>query len=135
MKLPIPPDKAKLFARLPREDRKPIAEIAAVQTFKLMAWATATAGIYLLQHHHESWGLRIIPYLLWMVIVWDLADKLNWEPPVERKDGQEFILLTRSYFLRLAAICALCWFLAWAVVFWLSPLVYQHVLAPKLVGA
>lgn len=132
MKFLIPPDKEKLFDRLPRKDRKPLAEVAAVETFKLIGWATAIAGIYLLQQRSGSIGLKIIPYLLWVLIVWDLSDKFNWEPPIERKDGHAYVVLTPGYFYRLAAIGVFCWFIAWAVIFWLAPLVHIHVLAGKL---
>lgn len=135
MKVPVPADKEPLFARFPRADRKPLSEVAAVQTFKLMGWATATAGIYLLQQHSASWGLRAIPYLLWLLVVWDLAAKFGWEPTIERTNGQTLVVLTRGYFVRLASIGALCAFVAWATIFWLAPLIFQHVLAPKLTGA
>lgn len=134
MKYPVPADKEHVFARLPRADRKPISEIAAVQTFKLMGWATATAGIYLLQQHSGSWGLKVVPYLLWLLVVWDLAAKFGWEPTIEQADGQMLVVLTRGYFIRLAGIGVFCGFVAWATIFWLAPLVFQHVLAPKLSG-
>ena len=87
MKVLIPPEKHKIFERLPRKDRSPIAEIAAVQSFKLLTWATATGGIYLLKERSGVAGLSIIPYLLWLLIVWDMNAKLGWEPEVERSDG------------------------------------------------
>ena len=132
MKYLIPPDKESLVAQLPRKDRKPLSEVAAVETFKLIGWATAIAGIYLLQQRSDSFGLKLIPYLLWILIVWDLTAKFNWEPHVQRENGQTHILLTRSYFFRLAAIGLFCAYIAWAVIFWLAPLVHTHILANKL---
>ena len=132
MKVLIPPDKEKIFDRLPRQDRKLLSEVAAVETFKLIGWATAIAGIYLLQQRSESFGLKLIPYLLWILIVWDLTAKFNWEPPIERESRRTYVVLTRGYFLRLAAIGIFCGFIAWAVIFWLAPLVYIHVLASKI---
>ncbi|GAB1406116.1 hypothetical protein MASR1M8_00350 [Thermomonas brevis] len=129
MKILVPPEKHKLFERLPRKDRPPFSEIAAVQTFKLMAWATATGGIYLLADRSGETGLRIIPYLLWMLIVWDMQAKLGWEPDVERVNDQVYVVLPRMYWLKLLSISLLSFFVAWAVIFWLAPLINQHGLA------
>ena len=106
--------------------------MAAVETFKLIGWATVIAGIYLLQQRSDSFGLKLIPYLLSILIVWDLIAKFNWEPHVERENGQTHVFLTRSYLFRLAAIGLFCLFIAWAVIFWLAPLVHTHILASKL---
>lgn len=129
MKLPVPPEKWKLFDRLPRKDRPPFSEIAAVQTFKLLAWATATAGVYLLQQRSGTVVLNVIPYLLWLFIVWDMSAKLGFEPEVERGEGTLHVLLPRTYWVKLAGIFLLSSFVAWAVVFWLAPLIHQHGLA------
>ena len=126
MKFLIPPEKHKVFDRLPRKDRPPFSEIAAVQSFKLMTWATATGGIYLLKERSGAAGLSVIPYLLWLLIVWDMHAKLGWEPAVERVDGNLYVLLPKSYWLKLLFIGLLSPFIAWCVVFWLAPLIYQH---------
>lgn len=132
MKQLIPPNIEKFFDQLPRKDRKPFSEVAAVETFKLIGWATAIAGIYFLQQRSDSFGLKLIPYVLWLLIVWDLNSKFNWEPVIERENGHTYVLLTRSYFLRLGAIGLFSLFIAWAVIFWLAPLVHTHILASKL---
>ena len=126
MKVLIPPEKHKIFERLPRKDRSPIAEIAAVQSFKLLTWATATGGIYLLKERSGVAGLSIIPYLLWLLIVWDMNAKLGWEPEVERSDGNLYVLLPKTYWFKLAFIGLFSAFVAWAVVFWLAPLIHKY---------
>jgi hypothetical protein len=126
MRIPVLPHHRKLFDRLPRKDRVPFSEVAAIQTFKLMGWATATGGIYMLQERSGSVGLSVIPYLLWILIVWDMSAKLGWEPEVEREGDEVFLLLPRTYWLRLAFVGLLSAFVAWAVVFWLAPLINQH---------
>lgn len=129
MKLPVPPEQWKVFDRLPRKDRPPFSEIAAVQSFKLMGWATATAGIYLLQQRSGVVALQVIPYLLWLLIVWDMCAKLGFEPDVERGEGTLHVLLPRRYWVKLACIGLLSSFVAWSVIFWLAPLIHQYGLA------
>jgi|SRR5690606_8811222 hypothetical protein len=126
MRLLVPLEKRKFFERYPRKDRPPFSEIAAVQTFKLMAWATATGGIYLLQDRSGSVGLTAIPYLLWMLIVWDMTAKLGWEPEIERVGNDVYVLLPKSYWFKLVLTGLLSAFVAWAVIFWLAPLIHQH---------
>ena len=129
MRLLVPPDKRKIFERYPRKDRPPFSEIAAVQTFKLMAWATATGGVYLLQERSGAAGLSAIPYLLWMLIVWDMTAKLGWEPEIERVGCEVYVLLPKSYWFKLVFIGILSALVAWAVIFWLAPLIHQYGLA------
>lgn len=129
MKLPVPREQWKIFDRLPRKDRPPFQEIAAIQFFKLLAWATATAGIYLLQQRSGVVALKFIPYLLWLFIIWDMSAKLGVEPEVERSEDTLHVLLPRRYWFKLAGIGVLSAFVAWAVVFWLAPLIHKHGLA------
>ncbi len=131
MKVPISSEHLKHFDRLPRKDKLPFSEVAAVQTFKLMGWATATGGVYLLQTHSDSFGLRLIPYLLWILIVWDMTAKLPWEPEVERVEGKVYVSITRGWAIRLTLIGLLAGFVAWAVIFWLAPLISVYVLAKR----
>ena len=126
MKLRIPPEKAKLLDRLPRKDRPPFSEVAAVQFFKLASWATVTGGIYLLQQRSGLLALKAVPYLVWLLIVWDMSAKLGYEPEVERTDGNLYVLFSRTYLAKLAFIALFSSFTAWAVVFWLAPLINKH---------
>jgi hypothetical protein len=129
MKISVPPEQWKLFERLPRKDRPPFSEVAAVQTFKLMGWATATGGLYLLQERSGSVGLMVIPYLLWLLIVWDMTAKLGWEPDVERTDSTLHLIVTKRWGFKLFFVLLLASFTAWAVIFWIAPLIYKHGLA------
>ena len=126
MKFPVPREKWKVFERLPRKDRLPFSEIAAVQFFKLAGWATITGGIYLLQQRSGSVPLKGVPYLIWLLIVWDMSAKLGFEPEVERTEDTLTILLPRSYWFKLLFIGAFSAFAAWAVVFWLAPMINQY---------
>ncbi|MBD3634857.1 MAG: hypothetical protein HUJ23_08120 [Methylophaga sp.] len=128
MKILIPPEKAELFSSLPRE-KPPFSELAATQTFKLIGWATATAGVYLLQERSGSFGLYIIPYLLMLVIIWDITAKLKWEPAVQREQNELYVILTWKYAIQLFSACLFSFFTAWAVVFWLAPLINTHILS------
>jgi hypothetical protein len=129
MKIRIPPEKWKLFERLPRKDRPPFSEVAAAQLFKLAGWATVTGGIYVLQQRSGLVALKAIPYLLWLPIVWDMCSKLGFEPDVERTDSELHVLLPRTYWFKLAFIGLFASFIAWAVLFWLAPLISKHGLA------
>lgn len=130
MKILIPPEKRKIFDKLPR-DRPPFSEIAAVQTFKLMGWATATAGIYVLRDTSDSFGLRLIPWMLAILIIWDMSAKLGYEPEIERSADDVHVIISWWYVARLALVMALSTFAAWAVVFWLAPLIHLHILSAR----
>ena len=129
MKILVPREQWKIFDRLPRKDRPPFSEIAAVQFFKLAGWATITGGIYLLQQRSGSVVLRVVPYLVFILIVWDMCAKLGFEPEVERTEETLSVLLPRTYWLKLAFIGLFSSFTAWAVVFWLAPMINQYGLA------
>jgi hypothetical protein len=126
VKAPIPRKDWKIFDRLPRKDRPPFSEVAAVQTFKLMGWATATGGLYLLQERSGSFGLKVIPYLLFFLIIWDMSAKLGWEPEVERTDDALYVILDWKYLFKFLWVSALSVYTAWATIFWIAPLIHEH---------
>jgi hypothetical protein len=129
MKIRVPSEHWKAFERLPRKDRPPFSEIAAAQSFKLIGWATVTGGVYLLQERSGVAPLGIIPYLLWILIVWDMSSKIGVEPEVERGEGTLDLLLPRKYWLKLTFVALLSGFVAWVTVFWLASLVHRYGLA------
>lgn len=126
MKVPVPREKWTLFERLPRKDRPPFSEVAAVQTFRLIGWATATGGLYLLQERSGSLGLKLIPYVLFLFIVWDMSAKLGFEPEVERTEDSLYVILDRKHLIKFLWIAFLSTFTAWATVFWIAPLINEH---------
>jgi hypothetical protein len=129
MKFQIPREQWNIFDRLPRKDRRPFSEVAAVQFFRLAGWATVTGGIYLLQQRSGVAALKAIPYLVWSLIVWDMCAKLGYEPAVERSKDALYVLLPRSYWAKLVLIGLFSAFVAWATVFWLAPLINRYGLA------
>jgi hypothetical protein len=129
MKVKVPRERWKIFDRIPRKDRRPFSEVAAVQFFRLAGWATVTGGIYLLQQRSGVAVLKAIPYLVWLLIVWDMCAKLGYEPEVERTGDALYVLLPHIYWAKLAFIGLFSGFIAWATVFWLAPLINTYGLA------